>query len=98
VADLGVAFDKFPTELLEIAEFRHFPFCFACRRRRRQRLSEGSAVRFIGQSEIRTVARLTWPMAAAVRFATATPGIGNGTSSKITKFSNPLSDGVATLF
>jgi hypothetical protein len=36
-------------------------------------------------------------MAAAVWLATATRSVGNGTSSKITEFSDLPSDGAATL-
>ena len=66
VADLGVGFDKFSTELLVIAKLGYFAFCFSCSRWGGQRLAESFAVHFIGKPEIGTVARLTWPMAAAV--------------------------------
>ena len=41
--------------------------------------------------------RLAGPMAAAVWLATATRSVGNGTSSKITKFRDPPSNGVPVL-
>jgi len=84
MADLGVGFDKFPAELLEIAELRNLAFCLAGRSWSRQRLREGFAVHFIGKPEIRAVARLAGPMAAAVWLA-------------ITEFSDPPSNGVPTL-
>jgi hypothetical protein len=97
VTDLGVGFDKFPAELLEIAELRYLSFSLAGRRWSRQRLREGFAVRLIGKPEIRAVARLAGSMAAAVWLATATRSVGNGTSSKITKFRDSPSDGIPTL-
>jgi len=97
MADLGVGFDKFPAELLEIAELRNLAFCLAGRSRSRQRLRKGFTVHFIGKPEIRAVAWLAGPMAAAVWLATATRRGGNGTSSKITEFRDPPSDGVPML-
>jgi hypothetical protein len=79
-------------------ELRHFAFGFVRSRWRGQGFREGFAVHFIGQPKVRTMARLTRSMATAVWFPAATRGAGNGTSTKITEFHNPLSNGVASLF
>jgi len=97
VADLGVGFDKFPTELLEIAELRHFSLCLAGHGWSGQRLREGFAVNFIGEPEIRAVARLAGPMAATAGLATPTRCVRNGTGPKIAELSDLLSNGVPSL-
>ena len=68
MTDLGVGFDKFPAELLEIVELRNLSFCLADRRRNRQRLRVGFGVK---ENALKSLSRMGMRLAPPT--ATAYP-------------------------
>lgn len=70
-------------ELLIFAELRDFPLGLAHSGGAGKRLGDRLALHFVGKAEVGTVARLVRLMTAAIGFATAARGGGDGTTAQI---------------
>jgi hypothetical protein len=84
-AYLGVDFDEFPNEVFEAAEFRDLAFGFFLSSRGWQRLGNGLALLFVGQTRVRPMERLAWLVAVAVGLTASTAGIRDRATTEITK-------------
>ena len=63
-----------------------------------QRFGDGFAGHFVSEPEVRSVAGLAGPMAAAIRLATSAGGVRNRTRAQIAELGNLLRDLLASLF
>lgn len=97
-AYLSVDFDQFLYEVFKAAEFSNLAFGLLLSSGGWQGFGNGLALLFIGQTWVRSMGRLAWLVAVAVRLAASTAGIGDGATTEIAKAGQLLDDFGAARF
>ena len=98
VAYLGVDFNELPNELFEAAELGDLAFGFFLCSGSWQRLGNGLALLFVGQTRVWPMNRLARLVAVTVGFTATAAGTGDGTAAKIPKVSQLFDDFGAARF